>query len=366
MPEVHDHGIGRERANNIGLLRLLFAALVVVSHAPELVDGNRSREILTRIFGTLSFGEVAVDGFFLLSGYLIAGSVQASTGWRGYALRRALRIYPGFLVAFLVCVLVVAPLAGGDLSAMSVPGAVARAALLLVPAVPGAFAGLPHPSLDGAMWTIPFEVGCYALMAALGATGVLRRRGRFILVLAILAALYALRWRYLPIGAAGTRLGSVSEGIRLAFVFCCGGAFRVLGEHIVYTGRRAALAAAGLIPLLFVPGLAEPAFAVLGGFVAFWFALRVPPSALGLVANRTDVSYGLYLYAWPIQNLVVAAWPGFSPWFGAAVTMTAAGLCGLASWYAVERPMLRTAPRVEAWLSGRRPVRDPVATSPSA
>ena len=53
--------LNMSRANNFGVLRLLFAYLVIVAHSPELVDGNASRELLTQIFGTITFGGLAVD-----------------------------------------------------------------------------------------------------------------------------------------------------------------------------------------------------------------------------------------------------------------------------------------------------------------
>jgi peptidoglycan/LPS O-acetylase OafA/YrhL len=99
------------RDNNFNFLRLLFALLVLVSHAPELADGNRSRELLTRMFHTLSFGEVAVDGFFLLSGYLIVQSWERHPNLWDFGQWRLRRIYPAFVVACLVCIFVLAPLA---------------------------------------------------------------------------------------------------------------------------------------------------------------------------------------------------------------------------------------------------------------
>ena len=106
-------------SNNFGALRLLFAVLVILSHSSELVDGNPSREILTRIFGTLTFGTFAVDGFFLISGYLVTKSFQGSRSAGEYALKRVLRIYPGYVVAYLLCVFALGPFVGGQIVELS-------------------------------------------------------------------------------------------------------------------------------------------------------------------------------------------------------------------------------------------------------
>src|ERR1700760_4196820 len=98
--------------NNFGFFRLLVATLVIVSHSAEIIDANRSRELLTSFGGKLTFGEIAVDGFFIISGYLILKSFQQSASTFSYLMKRVRRIYPGFLVAWLACIFIVAPIGG--------------------------------------------------------------------------------------------------------------------------------------------------------------------------------------------------------------------------------------------------------------
>ncbi|MDE1953572.1 MAG: acyltransferase [Betaproteobacteria bacterium] len=157
-------------ANRFDVLRLALASLVIVSHVPELSDGNRSREILTGLFHTLSLGKVAVDGFFLVSGYLILQSWLREPRLLRFLQKRVLRIYPAFLAASLVCVLIVGPIAGSPSywHTLDASHAVTATLTLQVPAVPAAFQGMAYPMVNGAMWTVHYEFACYLLVALMG------------------------------------------------------------------------------------------------------------------------------------------------------------------------------------------------------
>ncbi len=104
-----DMGITKDK-DNFKLLRLVFASLVIVSHAPEYLYGNDDHELLYRFSHNLKLGQLAVAGFFLISGYLITSSYFDSHSVWFYLRKRVLRIYPGFLIATLICLFVVAPI----------------------------------------------------------------------------------------------------------------------------------------------------------------------------------------------------------------------------------------------------------------
>lgn len=322
--------------NNFNLLRLVFAVLVLLSHAPELIDGNRSRELLTQIFHTLSFGEFAVDGFFLLSGYLIVQSWLCwPHGW-GFLTKRILRIYPGFVASSLICVSVVGPLAANPNEYFSnfwFGGFVKSLLTLAGPNPSPVFHGTFYAVLNGAMWTIRYEFACYLLVFLFGVLGALRDRRLWLGATSFVLILFLLQ----QIGIVQTLTYPVA---RLASFFFSGGCFYLYRNRIMYTPRLAALMASALFVSLFFVQSAEIALATCGAYLLFYFACT--PVALLAHFNRLpDVSYGVYLYGWPVQKLFLWYFPSLSPWKLFPLSLTISLILGAISWYVVEKPMMR-------------------------
>lgn len=322
-----------KHSNNFNLLRLIFAVLVILGHSPELSDGNPSRELLTQIFHTVSFNAVGVYGFFLLSGYLIVQSWLARPKIFHFLSNRVLRIVPGFVVASLVCALIVGPLAADPHQYFSnfwIGGFVKNLFLLGAPKVPEVFRGTPYPAVNGSMWTIPLEFKCYLLVLVFGVTGALNRRIIWLAVtlvlLANLAAQQVLHTSDHPI-------------IKLSTFFFVGGCFRLYQSEISYQKAPACLLGIILIVCMFFVQSAEIALAAAGGYLLFYFALT-SSEVLSKFNKMPDVSYGVYLYAWPIQKLLLWHLPSMSPWLLFAISTVASLILGAASWYAVEKPFL--------------------------
>ncbi len=332
--------------NQFGVLRLLFAFVVVVSHSPELLDGNRSREILASVFHTRTLGEVGLDGFFLISGYLIVKSWHESPRLGGFALRRALRIGPGYIVAFLLCWLVVGPLSGGHIGTDGYVMQAYRMITLQSPELSDAFRGLPYTSLDGPMWTIAYEVRCYIAAAVLGLAGAYRHRTRYVIACAVALLLFLFLPDLEPPRMIARFTGKLTDDAALLLVFLTGGAFYLFANKIRLDGRIA-LAAAIALPFTLAAGQAPARLgvAICGGYLLFWFALVVRAPRLARIGGGIDISYGLYLYAWPVQNLIVQRAGDIAPWALTLAATVIAGLLGLASWTLVERPGLALARR---------------------
>ena len=340
-----------EHRNAFGFLRLLLASLVIVAHTAEIADGDRKRELLTRLFGSISFGEFAVDGFFILSGFLIAASFLSDPSLGGYLTKRIARIFPGYIICSIICMVLVGPLGGGyphHSIVVTVTGAVVRGITLSPPLLFNSFSGTHYPALNGSAWTLQYEFLCYALVLAFGLVGILRSTlvvvGWAVILLVIHAIMVSSTAR-LP-GSDVVFVGNANDLPRLLGLFFSGSAFYLLQARIPLSKSLAVTAFGALCLCLTSPVLATIGFAIFGSYVLFAAAALGAGTPLERINNKADISYGLYLYAWPIEkllfwwhlsgNLVIL---GLATWLLAIVA-------GTLSWYLVEAPIMRWARRI--------------------
>lgn len=336
--------------NNFGFLRVSLAILVIFAHSFDLLGAGSVEPRL----GTIPCGGLAVDGFFLISGYLITMSGERSSSYRQYLTNRVLRIYPGYAAAYLISVLIIAPMGGGDITAVLNLNGLAhlyRILLLRTPYVPGTFQGLPYAILNQPMWTIAYEFRCYLLVIALTVSG-FNSRPRAYLTLTI--GMWALSCTAYDVPMPDKVIDIIGDPrlvIHFASMFLCGGAFYRFRSRILYSRHWAFVAMLCLWIMSSSPRFAGPAVGLFGGYVLFWFALSFKSQAISRIGARTDLSYGIYLYGWPIQNLIIwhdreISWTSLFP---LALGITA--IVALFSWTLIELPCLRLKGRTSRVLS---------------
>jgi peptidoglycan/LPS O-acetylase OafA/YrhL len=270
-----------------------------------------------------------VEIFFAISGFLVAKSWLGDPSWRRYLVKRARRIFPGLIGAVLVTALVIGPIFSSISPAAfltsSAPLSYTISNVLLVPrwVLVTVFSANPDHAANGSLWTLPVEMRAYFLVAIFG-TGLLARRS----VVGIAAAL---------VFAANVG-GSLSPSLQLMSLFVAGSVLYLLRDAVVL---RFDIAVGMLVLWLaaFTTPLATAAGMLALPYLIACLAYCTPPGLRRLVA-KGDVSYGVYLYAFPIQQSIVALLGPIPPLGLAAVAAPLTWLAGFASWRLVERPIL--------------------------
>jgi peptidoglycan/LPS O-acetylase OafA/YrhL len=333
--------------NRFGLMRLLLALAVVVSHAFSVASGQVLDEPLARLTG-FTLGEHAVNGFFAISGFLVTMSYERR-GWRDYVLARSLRIVPGLVAATLV----VALLFGLALTTLGAAGYLSdpKTARFIIAtlttfksniALPGVFATNPFTFPMGTVWTLKYEVICYGGVLALGLAGLLRQRHLLLGAALVLVIIIIGREMVAPHGPKG-----IETALRLPLIFLCGG-LAWLWRAVLPVSLAGAVLALVPMTLLLATPLAKPVLYL--GTAYLVLALALAPQIAALTPEpKDDLSYGTYLYGWPVQQALVALFPAAGVWvlLGPALALTL--LIAAASWWIVEQPAMRLKRR---WLSG--------------
>ncbi len=340
--------VAHGRNNNYHLLRLLAAAAVLFSHSFPLVSGAKAGEPLRAQFGCTP-GSIAVDLFFLISGLLVTVSLVRRNSAGDFVRARFFRIWPGLAVALLLSIFILGPVFTTLPTAAYFESRGTWRYLLqnlfllrgIDYTLPGVFGANPWPdAVNGSLWTLPNEVLCYLmLLAGWIMLAAVRRlaffRGAVTITWGVLLALHL---------QALTRGTLEDSPVRLYFMFCTGAALYMYRSAIVLSWRG-----------LFALALVVAACAGHGALFGVAYSLALPyamvclaylPSGAILAYNRLgDYSYGTYIYAYPVQQSLMALRPDLTtlPLFVLSFIVTL--VLAVASWHFIEQPATALARR---------------------
>ena len=310
------------RDNNFNLIRFIAALGVLLSHSYALSLGSNATEPFKQLVN-MSFGHIAVDIFFISSGFLIANSLFVKKDLVSFLWARFLRIYPGLFIAVLFCVFII----GAYFTSYSLIQYLTdtQTYIFLVkntvlffgeePGLPGVFESLPWSGVvNGSLWTLPFEVKAYCLLVffsvvinrlLIWSNGAVNERLIYLLIPVLGISIYIINhfFTFLPISYFA------SEDFRLYSLFFIGTACYVFKDHLILSSRIFYLT----LFVLLTSAINTEVFFVIYNITIFYvifYIAYIPKGWIRGFNKYGDYSYGIYIYAWPVQQSAIAFIPG--------------------------------------------------------
>jgi len=327
--------------NNLNAVRLIAAFLVLYGHSFVFL-GLREPLFLS----WLPLGPLGVFIFFTISGYLISQSWQRDPHVIRFLQRRALRIFPGLAVCIILSVLILGP----ALTTWSIKdyfqsnytwGYLRNIGLYISYYLPGVFEAARVPNaVNGSLWSLPVEFLMYLVVLIVG---VITGNRWVIALLAVASAATSILW-----AQVGEMV--VIYGFDLRQVFICGTYFWI-GAAIYCFDFKRYFSISMLMVALVTLICFEPWPSMLQ--MVAWVALPVAVLAFGLSHNRLfdwltstgDYSYGIYIYAFPIQQTVIYLIPEIKIEYYLMLCSSLVLACAILSWHLVEKRALRLKPK---------------------
>jgi peptidoglycan/LPS O-acetylase OafA/YrhL len=322
-------------------MRLILALSVIFFHSIAFTGSAASMALLYQ--GPLDVWRLSiVPMFFGLSGFLVAGSIDRTRSLIGFAGLRFLRIFPALTVDTFFSAFVLG-LCLTTLPWHSYFGApeFRRYFLNIVGDIhytlPGVFHTLPRRAVNIQLWTIPFELKCYAILIALAAAGLFRRRRLFLAAAVVVLVASPVLFGLLGWGWSNPQCVVVPS-------FLAGCAAYLYRDDIAWNGWLCGLAVAAMTAIAAIPILVGLLPVPL--IYATVFLGLLNPRKIWLLKTG-DYSYGVYLYGSPFIQTLIATFPPAHAWYvnfllAVPVTLVFAAL----SWHLVEKNCLALKPRL--------------------
>lgn len=333
------------RDNNFNLVRFIAASLVIFSHSYPLTLGPGVPDLFATFFG-ISTGTLAVNIFFAVSGFLVSKSFHDRNNLVTFLYARCLRIFPALIVAVLFCVLIIGALFtqlslreyfSHEQTYTYLIGNISLVFFSLQYDLPGVFTHSIYPNaVNGSLWTLPIEVWMYFVVAVIGVVGILHKQSLFNLLLVLLVIpLYIYIFYYYLEMSEIDLINLRLCGFFLAGTFCYVNRKEIPLNGFILLG----IAALTIMFRFWQMAFVELLFNTLTVYATFWFSL-VPAGSIRRFNDIGDFSYGLYIYAFPIQQAIAALYIGIQPLEMMVVSFVMTLFCAYLSWNLVEKPAL--------------------------
>lgn len=329
--------------NNFDLIRLLAAIGVVFSHSyPATLGSNRKEVFNVLTHGQITLGELCVDIFFVISGFLITQSFFRTKSLTEYFVNRLLRIIPALGVVTVLMCLLIGPIVSTtrwqdywtSYYTFRYFGNVALYPVAQI--LPGVFVEKIYPIVtNGSIWTLCYEFTCYIFVAAFG---LFFRKSWW-----VASAIFS-------IAAATIFLTYISPRSFVEFFcfFASGGLFYVLRRFIALDIRLFLLALGMIAAAVLGRSWLTACLATFGAYALFYVAFSdIFPA--NVATRYGDLSYGVYLFGWPVQQLMTAV--ALTPLSNFLASIPIVLVCAALSWKLVERPSLTKKHAVAAWVA---------------
>ena len=345
--------LAKGRDNNFNLIRFIAASLVLISHSYPIAMGNGFPEPLSNSLGT-SWGSIAVDIFFIASGFFIAASFSLKSSFKSFLMARILRIYPALIITTLLTVFVLGPIFSSlALVEYFTQGQTYQYLvknITLITGVeyylPGVFTDNPYKqAVNGSLWTLPYEIKMYFLLVI------------FCSLFTYLKTKLNIPWALdktlfisLTVIALILHLTNHScnfydgQSLKLFTMFFMGSSFYFLQDKIQVNSKTGIL----LISILAISTIDKDAFffaySLSLAYIVFYLAY-IPAGRIREFNRFGDYSYGIYIYAFPVQQMVAACIPGISIFGMISLSFIGTFLMAYLSWKLIEERALKLKPR---------------------
>lgn len=302
-----------DRHNNFTIIHILGAIFVVIGHQYVLMG-----ESCPALLGWAVHG-IGVKMLFLVSGYLIAMSYRRKHSRVEFLIKRLSRLYPAYIFCLLVTVSVFYFLTSSPQTYWISAKHYFWNNLTMRPVfgLEGVLADNIMPSVNGSLWSLPVELFCYvAIMPILDLYNLVEKKSKkaadccfVLLVLSITAFV----WHY-ETKMAGTMYvvwgTDIYSGIPLLHWFLIGSAFYLLDLK-----KYCNLQLAGVVLVfftIFVGSYRNLFMPFVLGYLIMSFALIEKPYFATVIKH--DVCYGIYLFSFPVQQVLIAFLQGKPGW----------------------------------------------------